>query len=205
VRGFVQRECAAPSRFKKQPATRSLFSSSRLFIKSLSPPQSLVKSESAEQIGLPEVQNPQLHAVRLALRRILRLALCQSENLALPSRTSCSVSRRTKPCQPGESVFASSRLKSAQSASIARSLSSRDIRPIGNVTAMKLNMVEGVARQQGKTAQCLGTESTALVAQIILLQTGQPILWSMRDSRELDGTFQLTLISCSPLGRRLSK
>ena len=89
-------------------------------------------------ISLHQVQNEQLHAFRSALRRILRLAVCHSENLALPSRTSRSVSHRITSCQPGESILASSWLRSAHSASIARSLSVRDIRLIGNVTAMRI-------------------------------------------------------------------
>src|SRR6266568_908953 len=98
-----------------------------------SPRPPLVESESRQQISLCQVENAQLHATRVAFRRSLRLATCQSENSALSSRTSRSVSRRATPCRPGEATSASSRLRSAQSASIARSLSSRDIRLIANV------------------------------------------------------------------------
>src|SRR3989442_10280035 len=90
-----------------------------------SPGPPLVEFESRQQISLCEVEDAQLHATRAAFRRSLRLVTCQSENSALPSRTSCSVSRKARPCQPGEATSASSRLRSAQSASIARSLSSR--------------------------------------------------------------------------------
>ena len=48
------------------------------------------------------------HAARSALRRIRRLAVCQSENLAFTSRTSRSVSPRMSACQSGESISASS-------------------------------------------------------------------------------------------------
>ncbi len=98
-----------------------------------SPRPPLVESESRQQISLCQVENAQLHATRVAFRRSLRLATCQSENSALSSRTSRSVSRRATPCRPGEATSASSRLRSAQSASIARSLSSRDMRLIANV------------------------------------------------------------------------
>jgi len=74
------------------------------------PRLALVESEPAQQVGLREVENPQSHVLGPALRRIRRRALCQSENLALPSRTSCSVSRRTAPCQPGDSISASLRV-----------------------------------------------------------------------------------------------
>jgi hypothetical protein len=119
--------------------------------------------------------------MRAALRRILLLATCQSENFALPARTRLSVSSSAVACQLGESISLSSFVRSAQRVSIARSLSSRDMRLIGKVIAMLqiCPIAESPARtnegsagnQPGLTLNCGYLGNFALV---YLLQTKTP-------------------------------
>src|SRR5205814_7450623 len=84
------------------------------------------KSESIEQVGLGEAEDSKRHASFAALRRIRFLASSQPLNFALPFFMARSASRSAWACHAGDSKR-SSLERSAQSASIARNFSSRDI------------------------------------------------------------------------------
>src|SRR5207249_5144731 len=94
------------------------------------------KSESIEQVNLSETEDSKRHASFAALRRIRFLASSQSLNFALPLFIARSASRNACVCHAGDSNRSSSLERSAQSASIARNFSSRDIFCRGKTTGM---------------------------------------------------------------------
>src|SRR6266480_7541581 len=96
----------------------------------------LIKAKAIEQVDLSETEDSKRHASFAALRRIRFLASSQSLNFALPLFIARSASRNACACHAGDSNRSSSLERSAQSASIARNFSSRDIFFNGRATGM---------------------------------------------------------------------
>src|SRR5882757_1151777 len=96
----------------------------------------LIKAKAIEQVDLSETEDSKRHASFAALRRIRFLASSQSLNFALPFSIARSASRNACACHAGDSNRSSSLERSAQSASIARNFSSRDIFFNGRTTGM---------------------------------------------------------------------
>jgi hypothetical protein len=95
-----------------------------------------IKGESVGEVISRRRQNKDTH---FTLARSCFFAVSQSMKASLPCFTRAALSRRTSPCQSGDSNCASSRVKSRQSVSIIRIFSATVIFSNGNVISIRLN------------------------------------------------------------------
>src|SRR5690606_33884676 len=87
-----------------------------------------VEREAGQQVGFGQIEDFELHRLFWLARLMMRcLASSQSEKVAVPACTACSVSAKASRCHLGGGSLSSSLERSAQSASMARSLSARVI------------------------------------------------------------------------------
>jgi hypothetical protein len=100
----------------------------------------LVELKTSQQVGFRQTKNSKCHASLAALRRIRFLASSQFPNWAFRVFTMRSASRNAFSCHTGELSRSSSCDRSAQSASIARNFSWRDIFFSGKTTGMTVTV-----------------------------------------------------------------